>query len=68
MTKKSVKLTPTVREAVERVGKNIYRTKRANNIMWKVDVKQTDDGQQIPYLLRLENVEAEDNNSTKGGE
>ena len=60
MTKKSVKLTPAVREAVERVGRNMYRTKRASNIMWKVDVRQTDDGQQIPYLLRLETVEAEE--------
>lgn len=66
LTKKSVKLTPAVREAVERVGRNIYRTKKASNIMWKVDVRQTDDGQEIPYLLRLETVEAEDGNKTKG--
>lgn len=66
MTKNSIKLTPAVREAVERVGKNMYRTKRANNVLWKVDVRQTDDGQQIPYLLRLENAESEDENTTKG--
>lgn len=66
MTKKAIKMTPAVREAVERVGRNMYRTKRASNILWKVDVRHTDDGQQIPYLLRLETVEAEDENSTKG--
>lgn len=68
MTKQTVKLTPSVREAVERVGKNVYRTKRASSVMWKIDVKHTDDGQQVPYLLRLENVEAEDGNTTKGTE
>jgi hypothetical protein len=66
MTKKSIKLTPSVREAVERVGRNVYRTKRANNVLWKIDVRHTDDGQQVPYLLRLETVEAEDENNTKG--
>ena len=66
MTRKAIKLTPSVREAVERVGRNMYRTKRASNIMWKIDVRHTDDGQQVPYLLRLETVEAEDDSPTKG--
>jgi len=68
MTKKAVRLTPAVRNAIERVGMNRYRTKRASNVMWKIDVKHLDDGQEVPYLLRLESVEAEDGSPSKGAE
>lgn len=64
-TRRSIKLTPTIREAVERVGKNLYRTKKAN-IMWKIDMKHTDDGQQIPYLLRIESAEDEEQKNRNG--
>lgn len=55
----SVKLTPSVKASVERVGKNLFRTKRAN-ILWKIDVKNTDDGNEIPYLVRVDTVLAQE--------
>jgi len=59
----SIKFTPPVRASVERIGQNLYRTKRAG-ILWKIDMKVMDNGEQIPYLVRVETVEAgeEDNN------
>ena len=54
ITKNSVKLTPSVRAAVEKVGHNLYRTKQASTVMWKIDLKAMDNGQQVPYLLRVE--------------
>jgi len=63
---KRIKLTPSVREAVERVGQNLFRTKRAN-VLWKIDMKYTDDGQEVPYLIRIDSVEAEEEGNIKEG-
>ena len=60
----SVKLTPNVRACVERVGKNLFRTKTAN-VLWKIDLKNTDNGQSVPYLVRVESVEATEEDPTK---
>lgn len=52
-----IKLTASIRSSVDRIGQNLYRTKNAS-VLWKIDMRDTDDGQQVPYLVRLENIEA----------
>lgn len=59
---KSLKLTSTIRSNIERVGKNLFRTKNAN-ILWKIDMRQMDDGKQVPYLIRVDAVEANEDDS-----
>jgi len=54
-----MKFTPNVRASVEKIGQNLYRTKRAN-VLWKIDMKDNDDGSQIPYLVRVDSVSAND--------
>jgi hypothetical protein len=54
ISRRSAKLTPSIRAAVEKVGHNLYRTKQASTVMWKIDLKAMDNGQQVPYLLRVE--------------
>jgi len=54
---RKIKLTPNVRASVERVGQNLFRTKRAN-ILWKIDMMNTDDGKQVPYLVRIDTTTA----------
>lgn len=67
-TNNYIKITPSVRASVEKIGQNLYRTKRAN-ILWKIDMKQTDDGSQIPYLVRIDSVSAhEDDDYVKEGQ
>lgn len=55
----TIKLTASVRNSLEKVGQNLYRTKTASTL-WKIDMKILDDGQQIPYLIRVDAVEAQD--------
>lgn len=59
MDKRSLRLTPSIRASVERIGQNLFRTKNAS-MLWKIDMKYTDDGQQIPYLVRVDVIEAGD--------
>lgn len=63
-TSKQMKLTPNVRATLQRVGQNLFRTKRAN-IYWKIDMKNTDDGQQVPYLVRIDTVVANEEDNAR---
>lgn len=54
---RSIKLTPAVKSAVEKIGHNLYRTKKAE-LLWKIDMKEVDEGQRVPYLVRVETIEA----------
>jgi len=56
-TKRAIKMTPSVKSSVERIGQNLFRTKNAS-MLWKIDMKTMDDGQSIPYLVRVDTVEA----------
>jgi hypothetical protein len=56
-TKRTIKMTPSVKSSVERIGQNLFRTKNAS-MLWKIDMKTMDDGQSVPYLVRVDTVEA----------
>lgn len=56
-TKRAIRMTPSVKSSVERIGQNLFRTKNAS-MLWKIDMKVMDDGQSIPYLVRVDTVEA----------
>lgn len=56
-TKRAIRMTPSVKSSVERIGQNLFRTKNAS-MLWKIDMKKMDDGQSIPYLVRVDTVEA----------
>jgi len=62
-SQKSVRLTPNVRASIEKVGQNLFRTKRAN-ILWKIDMME-DGENQIPYLVRIDTTEASDEDNKR---
>lgn len=64
LTKRAIKMTPSVKSSVERIGQNLFRTKNAS-ILWKIDMKKMDDGQSVPYLVRVETVEATEEDARK---
>lgn len=58
-TSRALKLTPAIRASMEKVGHNLYRTKKAE-LLWKIDMKETGDGERVPYLVRVETIEAQE--------
>lgn len=60
---KTIRLTPNVRASIEKIGQNLFRTKRAN-ILWKIDM-MIDGDSQIPYLVRVDTTEASDEDTKR---
>lgn len=59
--KKAVQLTPLIKESIEKIGQNLYRSKKAS-ILWKMDMRDMEDGTKKPWLIR---VTVDDNDNEK---
>lgn len=60
---RTIRLTPNVRASIEKIGQNLFRTKRAN-ILWKIDM-MVDGDTQVPYLVRIDTTEASDEDTKR---
>ena len=50
-----IKLSPAIRQSMERIGQNLYRDKKAKKY-WTLKEKVGDDGQKAIYLVAVEEV------------